>query len=480
MENVLSKMLLTAGLFVCLAAQAQQHATGLIFDDATYQQTDRLSPALKFTAKDLPAFSLKKYCPTPSDQGAMGSCVGWATGYGALTISLAIRDSITGKELITTVAGSPLYIYNQIQTHGCDPGGSRFNDALTLLKTKGDCKKTDFNPADCSIKPTATENAKASSLKIKEYYNIFGVSDNPDAKVAATVNSLNAKKPVVAGFNLTPSFDNVGATGEWNPQPNENINGGHAVCIIGYDNIQKRFEVLNSYGTNWGNKGFFTISYADFGKYCKYGYQIVLEKNVDNSGNKNALSGVFNFKKMKNYNSDSDKYEYTDVKPLLNNNYYTLPDGSVKTTDFYRIVASGMQKDNYVYIFSIKPDHTSEIIFPLSLSQGGSDVNDIPIVPASNVNVEIPVDENKGLSTDQTGTDYLCILYSREKIDDIKTVVSAVNTGTGDFTARLQQALGSRLIPFDKISYNSNLMGLTAQAGTGTVAPIILKVNVTQ
>jgi hypothetical protein len=208
-----------------------------------------------------------------------------------------------------------------------------------------------------------------------------------------------------------------------------------------------------------------------------------LEKNVENNSNKQSLpglSGIFKFKKFKGYNSDKDTYDFNEVSPILNSNYYTLPAGSVKKDDFFRIVASGMQKDNYVYIFSIKPDNTAEIIFPLSLSRAGNDVQDIPIVPTSDASVEIPVDEKTGLSTDQTGVDYLCILYSGEKIEDIKTIVAAVNSSSGEFATRLQQALGNRLIPFDKINYSSNVMGFTAASSGGYIAPIILKVNVAQ
>jgi hypothetical protein len=484
MKKLQAALLLAAALLLSENMYAQKHATGLEFDDATYQNTDRLSPALKFTSRDLPVFSLRKYCPTPGDQGEMGSCVGWATGYAALTITMAIADSINSKDVITAMARSPLYIYNQIKTHGCDPGGSRFNDALNLLKAKGDCKKSDFDPNDCNPQPTDKENTKAAGYKVKEFYNIFGISDNPDAKVAATITSLNAKKPVVAGINLTASFDNVDNTGVWSPTPDEKLQGGHAVCVIGYDNMLKRFEILNSYGVGWGNKGFFTMSYADFGKYCKYGYQIVLEKGVESSGNtaapKTVLSGTFNFKKFAGYDADKDVYNFNSVSPQLLNKYYTLPEGSVKKDDFYRIVASGMQKDNYVYIFSIKPDNSAEIIFPLSLSQEGSDVRDIAIVPDNNASVEIPVDPKRGLSTDLVGADYLCILYSSKKLDDIKTIVSTVNSTPGDFNTRLQQALGSRLIPLNKITYSNNVMGFTAPGDAGTVAPIVLRVNVIQ
>jgi C1A family cysteine protease len=40
--------------------------------------------------------------------------------------------------------------------------------------------------------------------------------------------------------------------------------GGHATPIIGYDDTKKAFLVQNSWGTNWGNKGFYYMPYSVF------------------------------------------------------------------------------------------------------------------------------------------------------------------------------------------------------------------------
>ena len=61
-------------------------------------------------------------------------------------------------------------------------------------------------------------------------------------------------------MNVTASFNTVGSTGYYNPLPGEENLGGHALCVIGYDDQAKRFEIINSWGTGWGNNGFFTIS----------------------------------------------------------------------------------------------------------------------------------------------------------------------------------------------------------------------------
>jgi C1A family cysteine protease len=46
------------------------------------------------------------------------------------------------------------------------------------------------------------------------------------------------------------------------PGPKEKLLGGHAVLAVGYDNAKQVFIVRNSWGTSWGQKGYFTMPYA--------------------------------------------------------------------------------------------------------------------------------------------------------------------------------------------------------------------------
>ena len=52
------------------------------------------------------------------------------------------------------------------------------------------------------------------------------------------------------------------------PMPNtkrDQFLGGHAICIVGYDdsNPKNKFWICrNSWGTNWGNRGYFRIPQA--------------------------------------------------------------------------------------------------------------------------------------------------------------------------------------------------------------------------
>jgi C1A family cysteine protease len=46
------------------------------------------------------------------------------------------------------------------------------------------------------------------------------------------------------------------------PAKKEKVVGGHAVMAVGYDDAAKRFIVRNSWGTRWGQNGYFTMPYG--------------------------------------------------------------------------------------------------------------------------------------------------------------------------------------------------------------------------
>ena len=66
--------------------------------------------------------------------------------------------------------------------------------------------------------------------------------------------------PVVFGMSVPASFesDDVATNGKMPmPTANEQILGGHAVIIVGYNSTKRTYIVRNSWGTVWGDKGHF-------------------------------------------------------------------------------------------------------------------------------------------------------------------------------------------------------------------------------
>ena len=75
---------------------------------------------------------------------------------------------------------------------------------------------------------------------------------------------LAAGYPFVFGFAVYESFESkeVAQSGVVPmPKPGERVLGGHAVMAVGYDDAQRDFIVRNSWGSGWGQDGYFLMPY---------------------------------------------------------------------------------------------------------------------------------------------------------------------------------------------------------------------------
>ncbi|MEI6596341.1 MAG: hypothetical protein WCO28_12320 [Bacteroidota bacterium] len=183
------------------------NSTGNILSAEEYT---RIPLAAKVKTRDyLPSvFSIKKYCPIPGNQGKYGTCVGWASAYGARTISWAIKNNDTVTNDITNQAFSPTFVYEQIKsTNDIDCSiGSSISSALHLLRQKGVPFISDLNYG-CGVNIFPFLNV-AINYKIKDYQKLtgeYGISENEysfNQNLMAIKIAISQKKPVLASCEI--------------------------------------------------------------------------------------------------------------------------------------------------------------------------------------------------------------------------------------------------------------------------------------
>ena len=483
-----AKCIYTAFLLLTFAtAFAQPPAMGLEFNHPAYAAAPALPNYGKGSQFGTMPFSvdLRQYAPYCGHQGDIASCTAWATAYSAYSIERAIRAGNTLRDAITRDAYSAMYVYHHIKVDECT-GGAYLTETMKFLESKGDWYSRAFESDNCGDRPSVHFAQQAMNHRTEGYATIFPYGEAADQKIHRTKLMLSNNKPVVIGMALRANFVDI-AAGEayWNPEAGDTrYAGGHAMTVVGYDDRRQAFLLMNSWGRDWGIDGFIWVRYADYGKYCKYGYVLF----VGNPGNDvspdvpASLSGTFGFRYMEPAAGD---LTFQNAQPRWNGNYYELVRQDWTLSDRFQLIAMNTRPDEYVSVFSLDPNGETNIHWPKqqNLSVYFDGMNEVSINPIAGTEIVIPGEES-AFALEERGDDYLCVLFSSQPISDFKEVVAAVQNGSGSFNTRLQQALGRRLIPTSQINYDVTtgtnrqpLMSFSAESSQGHIVPLVLKVT---
>ncbi|MDX0973779.1 hypothetical protein GOL39_28655 [Sinorhizobium medicae] len=245
-------------------ALAQEHQTGLLFlDEGSYRSIPLASTPLM---GGLPtSVDMSASFPAPGNQGQQGSCVGWAVAYAMKSAQERIErswDLSDDQHLF-----SPAFIYNQIKSSSDCKGGTYIEDALNLVRAKGAASIADFPyyTDSCDHKPSSFVEQSARPFNIADWRRVNALD------ITEVKTQIAAGFPVVIGIIVDDSFQRLGYNQIYEAPDNVNP-GGHAMVIVGYDDANNAFKVINSWGTNWGTDGYGWIDYQTFVRMQPRGY----------------------------------------------------------------------------------------------------------------------------------------------------------------------------------------------------------------
>ena len=217
---------------------------------------DHLYAAPAPILRGLPSIvDLRVGCPPIWDQGQLGSCTAHAIG--------AAVEFDRLKQHQPPIDPSRLFIYyNERAMEGTitSDAGAMIRDGIKSVATQGVCPESHW-PYDVrrfAIRPTPLCYQEAIKDRALAYRRV-------NQALGEMQGCLAAGYPFVFGFSVYSSFETreVSNTGTA-PMPGrkDSLLGGHAVLAVGYDDAEQRFLVRNSWGTGWGDHGFFTLPYA--------------------------------------------------------------------------------------------------------------------------------------------------------------------------------------------------------------------------
>ncbi len=475
---------LSSSLVLSLVAVAQKRGTGLILDAAQYAHCPKMPDfnGAKFNSLPL-SISLRSYCPTPSEQGLKPTCVGWAVGYGGLTISRAIRLGLTERKAVDAIAHSAYYIYNNLKKpDGCETGVA-LPAALEFLKKNGDCRAATFSndSINCDMPSNPRAYSEAMQFRIKDFARLFDADASTDAKILKLRMALKDSCPVIIGFYLTNSFYNINdGDKKWSPKPDEQNMSAHAAVVVGYNAKSETFELMNSWGNQWGDGGFIRVGFEDLARRISYAFQFIpddswqiktvkaVEKPVKTQDYPIQLSGAFRLRAFENG-------QKTDVKVVFNRSrrlYEAARKNWKVGRSTFQLVVKEVPRGKYVYVFSQDAARKIEKHYPLS-------TNDfVNFMPSADAEIILP-SATDGMVKTTVGEDLLVILYADQAIADFDGRLKKMEAEQGGFMEKFKKTFGDLLISETNTRFNENQMQFLAQsrAGEGTVVPIVLGVE---
>jgi C1A family cysteine protease len=219
-------------------------------------QRDHLYAAPPQFLAALPAkTNLTAQCPPVYNQGMLGSCT-------ANAIAAAIEFDRMKQKLSDFVPSRLFIYYNEREIEGTVSidSGAQLRDGIKSVASDGVCPEPEwpYEIENFTRKPSAKCYRDAQLDRAISYQSL--IQDLNQMK-----GCLASGYPFIFGFTVYESFEGeaVRKTGRGSmPGSGERAIGGHAVMAVGYDDAQQRFLVRNSWGPEWGIKGYFTLPYA--------------------------------------------------------------------------------------------------------------------------------------------------------------------------------------------------------------------------
>ncbi len=398
------------------------------------------------TKNPLPeSVSLLRFAPDRKNQGKQGSCVAWSSVYAARTI---VEAASTGQEGNNT-AFSPAFVYNNIALEDCQ--GSYIQKAMEFMANEGVVPYNDFpyDDQDCSMQANSSLNNKAAGNRMHGFTRLTETEDVNGINVRAVKEHLAKDAPVVIGMMVGGTFmQEMMGKDVWAPTDDDRSQagfGGHALCVIGYDDRRQAFQIMNSWGPEWGNNGIAWVRYADFKEFVReaYGIDPMPKRGAAlNVGFECAIGLVKN-----------DNKQYIPLKIKGGNVFETVSTVAPRTK--FKMEIKNSTECN-IYIFGQETDGSSYTLFPYP---DKADPTKTAFSPYCGITGYRLFPRGKSLVPDSIGhKDFFAIVVTKQPLDWYATNTAISKSSGADYGAKLMDALRS--------NNNSNVNFSTGNNGT--------------
>jgi hypothetical protein len=437
---------------------------GGMLDERMYDKAEVYEPLADNINNPLPErVSLEQFCPVRRNQGAQGSCVAWASAYGARSI-LKARESGQNPD---QVAFSPSFLYNQIGLEGCQ--GSYIIRAMENMAQVGALPfdRFPYDEQDCSRQPAQEDFQLAGQFRTKGFNRLSRGGDDYKTDLLAIKQNLAQNAPVVIGMMVGGSFmqDMVNKK-VWIPQSSDyqmNGFGGHAMCVIGYDDYLEggAFQIMNSWGQEWGEKGIAWVRYKDFDHFVKEAYGLY-PMGTTGQKSENMLTAEIGL--VQNASGQGKD----EIIPLQyrSENVYSTRNPLSEDTRFKLQVTNNMEC--YTYVFGQETDGSSYVLFPYTAKHS----------PYCGITGTRLFPKDYSMQPDSIGNkDLIAIVMTKAPMDYKKFNRKISLSRKLSYSGKVKEALGEQLPDEIQFADQKGLVSFSTELTGQQAVMVIVEVN---
>ena len=220
--------------------------------------------------KKIPAsIDLRKWCSPVEDQGELGSCTAHA--------GIGLVEYYERKAFGRHIEASRLFLYKTTRNliHLKGDTGAYLRSTMEAMALFGVPPEEywPYEVASFEHEPTAFCYSFARNYQTLQYVRLDPPTAAKDEVLLQVKANLAAKIPAMFGFTVYDSIYDAEDGKIPFPGPREKVLGGHAVMAVGYDDKMEIVNastgratkgavmIRNSWGRDWGNKGYGWLPY---------------------------------------------------------------------------------------------------------------------------------------------------------------------------------------------------------------------------
>jgi len=412
------------------AGGSDSYSFGATLSEEEYYKAEVFEPLALGQGNKLPlSVSLAKYAPRRMQQGRQGSCIGWASAYGARTI---LQAQATGQDP-NSLAFSPAYLYNQIALEGCQ--GAYMQDAMQAMVQNGALpfRQFPYDERTCASEPRSNQIQAGQQYRIRGYNRLtYGERDyRPD--IQGIKQHLAQGAPVVIGMMVGGTFmSRMLGQKVWYPSSADySMQGysGHAMCVIGYDdNLEGgAFQIMNSWGEEWGDRGIAWVRYRDFERFTKEAYGLHPMGKAGQTTDDARMAVEFGLLDMATQKTI----------PLKQREDIIFQSASpIRKGDKFKVLIANTV-ECYVYVLAEEADGSSSVLFPYTDKHS----------PYCGITGTRLFPKDYSMTADAVGNkDRIAIVVSKQQLD-FKKLNAAINSSRQrSYAEKLKEVLGNQRI----------------------------------